>query len=322
LEKLVFWQIGEKVSLREAFGRILCHLAQEREDFVLFDADVGGGTGSKPFIKQYPQRVFQFGIAEQNMMAAAAGASTVGIIPVVSTFAVFGLMRAHEQFRTLIAYPGLNVKVCCSHLGVDTGPDGATAQMLEDLAIARSIPNVTVVVPADANEFMAAFPKVLDHKGPVYMRIGRSLAPVIFDERHTFEIGKAALLKPGDDVTIVATGVMVERSLRAHELLKERGISARIINLSTVKPIDTEILRAAARETGAVVTAEDHNVHGGMGSAVAEVLAKYQPVPISFVGIRDRFGCSGSPDELVSYFHLTADDIVQAAQEVIDRKDT
>lgn len=315
-----FWSVNEEISLRKAFGRILCHLGEERDDFVLFDADVGGGTGAKPFIEKYPQRVMQFGIAEQNMMAAAAGFSTVGIIPIVSTFAVFGLMRAHEQFRTVIAYPKRNVKLCCSHLGVDVGPDGATAQMLEDLAIARSIPNVTVVVPADANEFMLAFSQVLNWDGPVYMRIGRSPTQVIFDEKHTFRIGKATLLKPGNDATIVATGVMVARSVKAHELLKAKGISARVINLSTIKPIDEDILLSAAIETGAIVTAEDHNIHGGMGSAVAEVLAKRYPVPMAFVALKDCFGCSGEPDELAKYFSITAEDVAKAVQEVIERK--
>jgi transketolase len=320
LRKPEFWPVGEKVSLRAAFGRILCHLAEERDDFILFDADVGGGTGSKPFIEKYPHRVMQFGIAEQNMVAAAAGFSTVGLIPVVSTFAVFGLMRAHEQFRTVIAYPKRNVKLCCSHLGVDVGPDGATAQMLEDLAIARSIPNVTVVVPADANEFMLAFSQVLDWKGPVYMRIGRSPALVIFDETHIFQIGKATLLKAGGDVTIVACGVMVARALRAYELLEKMGISARVINLSTIKPIDEETLARAARDTGAIVTAEDHNVCGGMGSAVAEAVAQNYPVPMAFVGIQDRFGCSGDPDELAQHFHVTSEDIVEAVRKVMERK--
>lgn len=321
LSELDFWDIGEKVSLREAFGRILCHLAKQRDDFVLFDADVASGTGAKPFIEKYPERVIQFGIAEQNALAAAAGFSTLGIIPVVSTFAVFGLMRGHEQFRTIIAYPKRNVKLCCSHLGVDAGPDGATAQMLEDLAIARSIPNVTVVVPADANELMLAFCRILDLQGPVYMRIGRSLTPVIFDSKHTFQIGKAQVLKPGKDITIVATGVMVERALQAHKLLEEKGISARIINLSTIKPIDEETLLCAASQTGAIVTAEDHNVLGGMGSAVCEVVTKKYPVPMAFVGIEDRFGCSGEPDELARHFHLTAKDIVIAAQRLMERKD-
>ncbi|MFH1995809.1 MAG: transketolase C-terminal domain-containing protein [Candidatus Omnitrophota bacterium] len=320
MKTLEWWPIGEKVSVRQAFGRVLCHLAGVRNDFVLFDADVGGGTGAKEFIEAFPQKVFQFGVAEQNMMAAAAGFSTTGIIPVVSTFAAFGLMRAHEQFRTAIAYPKRNVKLCCSHLGIDVGPDGATAQMLEDLAIARSIPNIAVVVPADANEFMLAFPQVLDWNGPVYMRIGRSPTPVLFDHSHAFRIGKGTLVRNGNDVTIVAAGVMLFRALIAHDLLKVKGYSARVINLSTIKPIDDEILTTAARETGAIVTAEDHNVMGGMGSAVAEVLAKKYPVPISFVGMQDSFGCSGEPDDLYSYFHMTAEDIAAAAQDVIERK--
>ncbi|MDP2718958.1 MAG: transketolase C-terminal domain-containing protein [Dehalococcoidia bacterium] len=317
---LKYWKIGDNVSLRDAFGRILCHLGAQRSDFFLFDADVAGGTGSKPFVERFPDRVFQFGIAEQNAMAAAAGFTTTKLIPVVNGFAVFAMMRSHEQFRTAVAYPNRNVKVCCSHVGVDVGPDGATAQMLEDLAVARSIPNVTVVVPADANEFMKAFPKVLDHQGPVYMRIGRSPAPVIFNSEHEFEIGKATVVHTGKDVSIVATGVMVARSLEAAQILKGKGISARVINLSTIKPLDEDTLLAAARETGAVVTAEDHNRLGGMGGAVCELLAQNHPVPVEMVAVNDRFGCSGEPADLAAFFGLTSGDITEAAIKAILRK--
>ena len=316
-----FWEIGEKVSLREAFGRILCHLGSRRNDFYLFDADVAGGTGSKPFVEQFPNRVIQFGTAEQNMMAAAAGFAATNLIPVVSSFSVFTMMRSHEQFRTAVAYANRNVKVCCSHLGVDVGPDGPTAQMLEDLAVARSIPNVTVVVPADANEFMKAFPKVLDFPGPVYMRIGRSPAPVIFGADHQFEIGKASVVRGGHDVCLVATGVMVARALEASHILASEGISARVVNLSTIKPLDEAVLLAAARETGAIVTAEDHNEFGGMGGGVCEFLAQHHPVPIEMVAVKNRFGTSGEPDELAEYFGLTAADIAEAAQRVLMRKD-
>jgi len=317
---LSYWEIGEKVSLRDAFGRILCYLGSRRSDFYLFDADVAGGTGSKPFVEQFPNRVFQFGIAEQNAMAAAAGFTTTKLIPVVNGFSVFAIMRSHEQFRTAVAYANRNVKVCCSHLGVDVGPDGATAQMLEDLAVARSIPNVTVVVPADANEFMMAFPKVLDHPGPVYLRIGRSPAPIIFNEEHDFKIGKATIMRQGKDVCLIATGVMAARALEASRVLEKEGISARVVNLSTIKPLDEATLLDAARETGAVVTAEDHNRLGGMGSAVCELLAQNCPVPVEMVAVNDRFGCSGEPDELAAHFRLTPEAIVKAAQRVLERK--
>lgn len=316
-----YWEIGEKISLREAFGRILCHLGSRRNDFCLIDTDVAGATGSKPFVEKFPNRVIQFGIAEQNAMTAAAGFATTNLIPVLNGFGVFALMRSHEQFRTAVAYANRNVKVCCSHLGVDTGPDGPTAQMLEDLAVARSIPNVTVVVPADANEFMKAFPKALDFPGPVYMRIGRSPAPVIFGADHQFEIGKATILCSGDDVCLVATGVMVARALEASRVLANEGISARVIDLSTIKPLDEAVLLAAARETGAIVTAEDHNKFGGMGGAVCEFLAQHHPVFIEMVAVNDRFGCSGDPDDLAEHFGLTAKDIAEAARKVLMRRD-
>ena len=320
MDKLQFWKVGEKVSLREAFGRVLVSLAKERNDFVLFDADVAGGTGAKPFVRQFPERVIQFGIAEQNMMAAAGGFSDFGIIPVVSTFAVFGTMRAHEQFRTAIAFPNRNVKLCCSHLGVDTGPDGATAQMLEDLAIMRSIPNTIVVVPADANELMRAFCSILEIRSPVYMRIGRSPAPVIFDSNHRFEIGKATRIKDGKDITVVATGVMVARAIEASDILKKKGISVRVVNLSTIKPLDNNEILSAAEETGAIITAEDHNVMGGMGSAVSEFVSQNHPVQMKIIGVNDRFGKSGESDELAQYFGLTAEHICKSVEELLAEK--
>jgi len=317
---LAYWQVGESVSLREAFGRALLHAAAEREDFVLFDADIAGGTGAKPFAEKFPSRVMQFGIAEQNMMAAAGGCADTGLIPVVSTFAAFGMMRAHEQFRTAIAYPKRNVKLFCSHLGLDTGPDGATAQMLEDIAVARSIPNIAIVVPADANEFMKAFAAIMDHRGPVYARIGRSPAPVICDAQHRFAIGKATRLREGADVTIIGTGVMVARALDAAASLAASGIAARVINLSTIKPLDADEIRAAARETGAILTAEDHNVHGGMGSAVAEFVVEHCPVPMKIIGVADRFGKSGEPAELARLYGLTSERIAAEARALLTRK--
>ncbi|MBT4838356.1 MAG: hypothetical protein HON94_13530 [Methylococcales bacterium] len=313
MTQLEFWQTGEKVSIREGFGRVLNYAATQRDDFVLFDADVAGGTGAKPFVQENPQRVIQFGIAEQNMMAAAAGFSDCGIIPVVSTFASFGVMRAHEQFRTAICYANRNVKLCCSHIGLDTGPDGATAQMLEDLATMRAIPNVTVISPADANEFMQAFLAMLDHTGPVYLRIGRSDNPIIADGKSDFKIGKAQRLTEGNDITIIATGVMVERALNVAEQLKNNEkISARVINLSTIKPLDQTEILLAAQQTNGIVTAEDHNVCGGMGSAVAEFLAENHPTKMKRVGVNDQFGKSGEPDELAKFFHIDEASIYQA----------
>jgi len=320
MARLEYWDIGDKVSLREAFGRILIHCAEKNKNFVFFDADVAGGTGAKPFVEKYSDRVIQFGIAEQNMMAAAGGFSDVGITPVVSTFAVFGTMRAHEQFRTAIAYPNRNVKLCCSHVGADVGPDGATAQMFEDIAIMRTIPNVTVIVPADANEFMKAFQVIIDVKGPIYIRIGRSPAPVLFSSKHQFEIGKNLTMQDGKDITIIATGVMVSRAIESAKILKKEGISVRVDNLSTIKPIDKKGILSAAKETGAIITAEDHSVFGGMGSAVAELIVQNYPIPMNIIGIQDRFGKSGEPDELSKYFGLTSKQICKAVKNVLKRK--
>lgn len=314
------WPVGAKVSLREAFGHALCALAEKRDDFVLFDADVNGGTGARPFVERYPERVVQFGIAEQNMMAAAAGFAATGLIPVVTTFSVFATMRAHEQLRTAVAYGQRNVKICASHLGLDVGPDGPTAQMLEDLAITRSIPHVTVVVPADATEMALALEAILDWPGPVYLRIGRSPAPVIFDESHRFEVGRASLLREGEDATVVAAGVMVARALEAARRLAEEGIRVCVVNLSTLKPLDEAVLLQSAERTGAMVTAEDHTLLGGVGSAVAELLVQRFPIPVEMVGVPDRFGASGDPEELAEAFGLTPAGIIDAVHRVLERK--
>lgn len=310
------FEIGSKVSLRDAFGRILQHAAAARSDWMLFDADVAGGTGAKPLIKSNPERVVQFGIAEQNMVAAAAGFADSGITPVVSTFAAFGTMRAHEQFRTAVAYGQKNVKLMCSHVGVDVGPDGATAQAFEDIATMRAIPGVTVVVPCDGNEFMTAFLAALDHKGPLYMRIGRSPSPVVTSIGDAFRLGKSCEIRAGSDVTVIAMGVMVARALEAADILEGEGISVRVVNMSTVKPLDTDAVYRAATETRGIVTAEDHSVLGGLGGAVAEYAGEHSPTRVRRIGIRDRFGKSGEPDELAAYFNVAAADIVDAARSV------
>ena len=314
---LQYWNVGEDVSVRDAFGRVLVHQAEARSDWVLLDADVAGGTGAKPLVTEHPDRVMQFGIAEQNMMAAAGGVADTGLIPVVSTFGAFGCMRAHEQFRTAIAYPERNAKLCCSHIGLDVGPDGATAQMLEDLATMRAIPGVTVLSPADANEFMQAFQAILNHKGPLYMRIGRSPTPVVFDANHTFEIGKATRVREGNDVTIIATGVMVARALEAADTLAGEGVSVRVVNMATIKPIDVAEVVAAASETNGIVTAEDHNIFGGLGSAVAECTAQHHPAKMKFVGVKDTFGKSGEHDELPAMFGIDVKAVYFACKELI-----
>src|SRR5215475_3444159 len=279
-------------SLREAFGRALAGLAVHYPQLVVLDADIAGGTGVHHFRKAHPERFLQFGIAEQNMMAAAGGLAAVGLLPVVTTFAVFCL-RAVEQARLSLAYARRNAKIVASHPGLDVGPDGGSAQALEDLAAFRAIPGMTVISPADPIETALATRAILEFDGPVYMRTGRSPARRVFGDDHSFEIGKGRIVRDGKDVTVVACGVEVARAIEAAELLKSDGIDARVVNMATIKPIDATLLARCAEETGAIVTAEDHNIYGGLGGAVAEALAKTKPVPIEFVGLNDRFGESG-----------------------------
>lgn len=306
-------------SLREAFGKALAALGGEFENAVVLDADIAGGTGAHHWRRAYPTRFLQFGIAEQNMMAAAGGLAAVGFIPVVTTFAVFCL-RAIEQARLSLAYPKRNVKIVASHPGVDVGPDGGSAQALEDIAAFRAIPGMTVIVPADPTEMALATRAILEYDGPVYMRTGRSPALRVYGAHHRFEIGKGHVLRDGRDVTLIACGVEVGRALEAAELLSCDGISARVVNMATIKPIDRALLAQCAAETGAIVTAEDHNIHGGLGGAVAESLAGLCPCPIEFVGVNDTFGESGEPEELAQWFGLTAPFIAQAARRAVARK--
>jgi transketolase len=306
-------------SLREAFGKALAALVPSYPNLVVLDADIAGGTGVHHVRKAHPERFLQFGIAEQNMMAAAGGLAAVGLLPVVTTFAVFCL-RAIEQARLSIAYARRNVKIVASHPGLDVGPDGGSAQALEDIAAFRAIPGMTVISPADSHEMALAIKAVLDFDGPVYMRTGRSPATRLFGDRHAFAIGKGQILRAGGDVTLVACGVEVARAVAAAEILAKEGIAARVVNMPTIKPIDTDLLARCAEETGAVVTAEDHNVYGGLGGAVAEALAKTCPAPIEFVGVNDRFGESGEPHELAEHFGIDSSAIARAARRVLSRK--
>jgi transketolase len=306
-------------SLREAFGKALTGLAKEFPKLVVLDADIAGGTGAHHFRKSNPERFIQFGIAEQNMMAAAGGLSAVGLLPVVTTFAVFCL-RAVEQARLSLAYARRNAKIVASHPGIDVGPDGGSAQALEDLAAFRAIPGMTVISPADPIEVALATRAILEYDGPVYMRTGRSPAKRVFGDDHTFEIGKGHIVRDGSDVTIVACGVEVARAVEASLRLAEENISARVVNMATIKPIDSTLLARCAAETGALVTAEDHNIYGGLGGAVAECLAAIHPCPIEFIGVRDTFGTSGEPDELADHFQISAPFIAQAAKRAIARK--
>ncbi len=306
-------------SLREAFGKTLVGLSEKYPDFVVLDADIAGGTGAHHFRKTCPERFYQFGIAEQNMMAAAGGMAAVGLIPFVTTFAVFCL-RAIEQARLSIAYAGRNVKIVASHPGLDVGPDGGSAQCLEDIAAFRAIPGMVVVSPADPIETALATEAILQYSGPVYMRTGRSPARRIFDSGYEFELGKGKIIKDGTDTTIVACGVEVARALDAAIQLEKENISARVVNMSTIKPIDSILLEKCAKETGCFVTAEDHNIYGGLGGAVAECLSKIYPAPIEFIGVNDKFGESGEPDELAEKYGLTGHHIAEAAKKVITRK--
>lgn len=306
-------------SLREAFGKALTGLAPEFPNLVVLDADIAGGTGVHHFRKAYPERLIQFGIAEQNMTAAAGGLAAVGMLPVVTGFAVF-LSRAFEQARLSVAYCKRNVKIVASHPGLDVGPDGGSAQALEDIAAFRAIPGMTVISPADPIETALATRAILEFEGPVYMRTGRSGAKRLFGDDHKFEIGKGQIVRDGTDVTLVACGVEVARALEAAELLQVDGIDARVVNMATIKPIDTALLARCAEETGAIVTAEDHNIYGGLGSAVSEAVTQTYPCAIEFVGLRDTFGTSGEPEELAEHFGITAPFIADAAKRAISRK--
>lgn len=307
-------------SLREAFGKELTRIAPEYPNLVVLDADVAGGTGVHHFRKAYPEKLIQFGIAEQNMMGAAAGLAATGMIPVVTGFACF-LERAYEQTRLSVAYARRNVKIVASHPGLDVGPDGGSAQALEDLAAFRAIPGMVVISPADPVEQALATRAILNYDGPVYMRTGRSGSTRLFHDDHVFEIGKGQIIRHGTDVTLVACGVEVARSLKAAELLAAEGIEARVVNMPTIKPIDEALLKRCVLETGCIVTAEDHNIYGGLGSAVAEAVAKHRPCPIEMVGLKDNFGTSGEPDELAEFYQITAPYIAEAAKRVMDRKE-
>lgn len=307
-------------ATREAYGRVLLQLGEERDDIVVLDADLSGSTKTGGFGKRFPDRFFNMGIAEQNMMGVAAGLALGGKIPFASTFAIFATGRAWEQVRSTIAYPGLPVRIAATHAGITVGADGASHQALEDIALMRAIPNMKVIVPRDGPETERAIRAVVDVDGPVYVRLGRASVPVLGTEEDQFELGRAEVLRDGEDVALVACGIMVSRALEAADALAERGIGARVINLSTVKPLDVETLVAAADECGAVVTAEEHTVLGGMGSAVAELLSEVNPVPVRRVGVLDCFGQSGDPDELLLAYGLTAASIEEAAAEAIEMK--
>ena len=310
----------KKIATRDAYGAALVELAEKRGDFIVLDADLAAATKTGTFKKAHPERFYNCGIAEQNMMSVAAGFASTGKLVFASSFAMFAAGRAFEQVRNSIGYPHLNVKIGATHAGISVGEAGAPHQCCEDIALMRTIPGMTIINPADAVEARQAVFAAAEIDGPVYMRFGRLAVPVIFDDSYKFEIGKGVELKSGTDVTVIATGLMVKEAMEAYDLLAAEGISARIINMATIKPIDRDIIEKAARETGAIVTAEEHSVIGGLGSAVAEVVTETCPVPVVKVGVEDKFGMSGPANELLDIFGLRAKDIAEKAKQAIAAK--
>ncbi len=310
----------KKIATREAYGKALAKFGA-KYDIVVLDADLSKSTKTDTFKKTFPERFINCGIAEASMMSTAAGLAACGKTVFASSFAMFAAGRAFEQVRNSICYPNLNVKIGATHAGISVGEDGATHQAVEDIAIMRAIPGMSVISPADAVEAEAAVEAAILHNGPVYLRFGRLAVPVINDETtYKFEWGKGVVLKDGTDVTIIANGLMVPEALKAHEILQSEGISARIVNMHTIKPIDKELIIDSIKKTGAIVTAEEHNIIGGLGSAVAEVVCKNAPAPIEMVGIEDKFGKSGVPAKLLEEYGLTAENIAKKAHDVLKRK--
>lgn len=301
----------EKKATRQSYGEALLELGKENENIVVLDADLAGATKTDIFAKEFPNRFFDMGIAESNMMATAAGFATCGKIPYASTFAVFAAGRAYDQIRNSICYPKLNVKICATHCGVTVGEDGATHQMLEDLALMRTLPNMTVLSVSDDTQTKWAVKEIAKIEGPVYLRLARMGTPIIYDENTKFEIGKAVQIGNGTDATVFATGVTVAEALKAKDILEEKGINIRVVDMHTIKPIDEDIVIKSAQETKKLISIEDHNVIGGLGSAISEVLTEKCPTKLIRLGINDTFGKSGKAEELMKYFGITAENIVE-----------
>lgn len=310
----------EKKATRESYGEALVMLAEKRNDLVVLDADLAAATKTGIFKKAYPDRFFDCGIAEANMMGVAAGIATTGKLVFASTFAMFAAGRAYEILRNSVGYPHLNVKIGATHAGISVGEDGATHQCNEDIALMRTIPGMTVINPADDVEAKAAVLAMADYAGPTYMRFGRLAAPIFNDkDTYKFELGKGVQLRDGDDITIVATGLMVAQALEAADALKGQGINARVINIHTIKPIDKDIIIKAAKETGKIVTVEEHSIIGGLGSAVCDVLCENYPVPVTKIGVMDTFGHSGPAAALLEEFGLCADNIANTVKKVLGK---
>lgn len=310
----------EQIATRDAYGKALKELGTTNDNIIVLDADLSKSTKTAEFQKVNPGHFVNVGIAEQNLMGIAAGIAATGKIPFASTFAMFATGRAFEIIRNSIAYPKLNVKIVATHSGVTVGEDGGSHAAIEDISLMRSIPNMTVIVPADGMETEKVIKKIVEYNGPVYVRLGRSKVPVIYDESYEFEIGKFSTLRKGADVSIVACGIMVSKALEAAEKLAQKGIDAEVINASTIKPFDAKAIVDSVKKTNCVVTVEEHNIYGGLGSAVAEVLSVNYPAPLEMVGVMDVFGESGSPDELLEKFKLTPAEIINKVELVLKRK--
>lgn len=304
-------------ATRESYGMALVDLGRENENIVVLDADLSKSTKTADFKKLYSDRFFNVGIAEQNLMGMAAGLSNVGFVPFASTFAVFATGRAFEIIRNSICYPKANVKIAATHAGITVGEDGGSHQSIEDIALMNSLPNMTVIVPADHREAMQATKAAAEIYGPVYLRYGRCNTEDIFDDNYKFEIGKGVEVKKGNDITVIATGMMVAKALGAAKELEEDGISVRVINMSTIKPIDREIIVKAAKETKAIITAEEHSIIGGLGAMVSSVVCDECPTRVRMIGIKDVFGQSGNPDELMKKYNLTSEAIIKEVKRLL-----
>lgn len=311
----------KKIATREAYGKALAELGKKRSGVVVLDADLSKSTKTYDFAKVFPERFFNMGVAEQNLIGTAAGFAAAGKIPFASTFAVFAAGRAFDQIRNSVAYTRLNVKIAATHAGITVGEDGGSHQAIEDISLMRSLPNMTVFVPADEAETIGAVEAAAEMEGPVYIRLGRSGVPAIHGENFSFKPGQAVVVREGKDAAVIATGIMVSAALEAAAALAAEGIEIRVISMHTIKPIDVDAVVSAARDTGALVTAEEHNVIGGLGSAVSEVVCEHFPVPVKRVGVQDVFGESGSPGELLEKFELTPSKIAEAVKEVKKRKE-
>ncbi len=304
----------KKIATRQSYGETLVELGKKNEQIVVLDADLAGATKTDLFAKEFPNRFFDMGIAEANMLGTAAGLATCGKIPYASTFAIFAAGRGYDQIRNSICYPKLNVKICATHAGITVGEDGATHQMLEDISLMRTLPNMTVISPSDDTQARWVIQEISKINGPVYVRLARLATPIIYEENQKFQIGKAVQIGEGTDGTIFATGVTVAEAIKAQEELKSRGIHIRVVDIHTIKPIDKEIIIKCAKETKKLVSIEDHSIIGGLGSAISEVLTEEYPVKLERMGIQDIFGKSGKAEELIAYFGLTSKAIIEKFQ--------